>query len=536
MGIKARICLVKKRHFEHTEGVTRQVKVDLQAQQYLFEPVPVERLQLQSKEDLITFIKLQQEVNESLMKQVERLKALTDEVKEQILLIKEQYVVIKSKLYGKSSEREPVQEQEEKVPTETSKRMKVQLPSKRYPDAPLIERQIELQELPQCECCGSKMKDSGMTEDSEYLTVIPQQYIVIRQKRHKYSCGKCQGSIKTAPAPERITPGSSFSDEMVVDVAMSKYCDLIPIERYASMAAREGLKDLPPQSLIETTHNLADYVNGAYEKVKEEVLSSKVLHADETPHRMLEGDKTSNWYLWGFSTSKASYFDIRDTRSGDVASTLLCGSQCEYLVSDVYSGYAKAVKDTNQVRQNNGQREIQNVYCNAHARRKFKEAREKFVEAQFFIDQYKKIYHLESQMKEKPPDEVLKIRSEMIPIFESMKLKAIEEINSFPSKSSIGKAFGYLLKNYQALTLFTKNGELPIDNNSQERLLRSHVIGRKTWYGTHSKRGAQTAAILLTLVESCKLNKINPRLYFKNLVQDLHNGMAPYSPASLLSH
>lgn len=97
------------------------------------------------------------------------------------------------------------------------------------------------------------MHDTGMTENCEYLTVIPRQYLIIRQKRHKYGCGKCHGALKTAPVPKRITPGSTLSDELILDVAMSKYCDLIPVERYTSMAAREGLKDLPPQSLNSPT-------------------------------------------------------------------------------------------------------------------------------------------------------------------------------------------------------------------------------------------------------------------------------------------
>jgi transposase len=506
--------------------------VNLQNQQFLFEPVPVERLQLQSKEDLITFIKLQQKVNEDLLKHVERLRALSEELQEQVLLIKDQYVVFKSRFFGKSSEREPVEPKEETESASTGKKVKVQLPSLRYPNAPLIERDIELQELPQCECCGATMHDTGMTEDSEYLTVIPAQHIIIRQKRHKYGCGKCHGPLKTAPVPERITPGSTLSDEMMIDVALSKYCDLIPVERYSNMAARQGLPGLPPQSLIEATHNLADFVKPAYEKIKEEILASKVLHADETPHRMLEGDEKQNWYLWGFSTPNASYFDIRDSRSGDVASSLLNKSQCEFLVSDVFSGYAKAVRETNQLRQEQGLPEIKNIYCNSHARRKFREAREKFPEAQFFVDQYREIYRLEEVARKKPPDEILKIRSEMIPIFEAIKAKALEDHKCYPAKSSIGKAFKYFLKNYQQLTMFVKYWELPIDNNSQERLLRSPVIGRKTWYGTHSKRGAETAAILFSLVESCKLNNINPRVYFKQLVSDLLKKSTPYTPAA----
>jgi transposase len=503
-------------------------------QQFLFEPVPVERLELQSKEDLITFIKLQQQVNESIIRENERLRALSQELKEQIVLIKEEYVVFKSHFFGKSSEREPVnKEPEAKAPDgDVSKKVKVQLPSRRYPNAPLIERDIEFKELPKCECCGETMRDSGLTEDAEYLTVIPRQHLIVRQKRHKYCCGKCHESIKTAPGPKRITPGSALSDELIIDVALSKYCDLIPVERYAAMAARQGLNDLPPQSLIEGTHNLADFIEPAYAQVKQEILQPKVLHADETPHRMLEGDETSNWYLWGFSNAKTSYFDIRNSRSGDVASELLKLSRCEFLVSDVFSGYAKAVRDTNEIRKEQAGCQIKNVYCNAHARRKFREAREKFREAQYFVDQYRAIYQLEAQIKEKPPDQAPQLRFQMIPFFEAMRQQAAELSASYPKKSSMGKAIKYFLLNYKELTLFTTNIELPIDNNSQERLLRNSVIGRKTWYGTHSKRGARTAAILLSLVESCKLNKINPREYFQRLVADMHSGKPAYTPAS----
>jgi transcriptional regulator with XRE-family HTH domain len=80
------------------------------------------------------------------------------------------------------------------------------------------------------------------------------------------------------------------------------------------------------------------------------------------------------------------------------------------------------------------------------------------------------------------------------------------------------------------LTLFLDDPEVAIENNMQERLLRSHVVGRKTWYGTHSERGAKTAGILFSLVETCKLNHVNPREYFKNLVQDLLAGKNPHTP------
>lgn len=497
----------------------------------IFQAVPDHILLDQSKEDLVAFLKAQQRVIDSFRSKVSQLEAREEELKQRIMLVDGQYIELKNKLYGKSSEREPESKDGENPAPRRHPKSKVLLPSQRYPDAPLIERHVTLQTLPDCGCCGAQMEDSGMTENSEFLTVIPAKYIVVRQLRHKYRCGKCHGDLKTAPAPKRVTPGSSYSDAMAIDVALSKYCDLIPVERYAAIAGRGGTPGLPPQSLIETTHQLADFVAAAYTGLRKEILDARVLHADETPHRMLEGDEKSRWYLWGFSTKKTSYFECHDTRSGDVAVELLKRSKCEYLMSDVYSGYGRSVRIVNQGRNAEGLRLLQSGYCNAHSRRYFKQAKEQLpTEAQFFVDCYKEIYRLEEEAKGKPAEQVLEIRSRMLPQFDTMRERALANVAAYSSKSKMAKAMNYFIGNYRELTLFTGIAELPIDNNSQERLLRSPVVGRKTWYGTHSKRGALTAAILFSLVESCKLNGINPRQYFKQLVDDLHAGLSAYTP------
>lgn len=494
--------------------------------------VPIDKFSLLSKEDMIAYFKLEQDFRIQLQRRVAKLEALSEELKEQTLCLEEKYVTIKNELFGKSSERRPSQQDgDDNEKREKKRKLRVLLPSERYPDAQLIERRVTLDQLPACRCCGSEMSDSGMTEDSEFLTVVPKQYLVVRLMRHKYRCTRCHGDLVTAPAPPRIKEGSAYSDEMAIDVAMTKYCDLVPIERYSKMAEREGLPGLPPQSLIESTHYLAEFVRGAYDRLKSELTAARVLHADETPHRMLEGDKKSSWFLWGFSSQKTSYFECHPTRSGDVASKLLTESSCEYLVSDVYSGYAKAVRETNAARVATGRGEIRSVYCNAHARRRFKEAADAFTDdAEFYLKQYDEIYRLEREVKAKPPDEGVELRRQMIPLFEAMRLRAIADTAGYSSKSSLGRAISYLLENFTELTRFTTNVELPIDNNPQERLLRNPVIGRKTWYGTHSKQGAETAAILFSLVESCKLNQLNPREYFKKLVADLHQGNSPRTP------
>jgi len=445
-----------------------------------------------------------------------------------LLLMQEQLESQREAQYGVSSERykKPVKKDEPKAPPKP----RVKKPSERYPNIPIREERITQTPAPDCPCCGKEMTDSGMTEDSEQLTVIPKKHEIVKVMRVKFRCS-CHGAVVTAPAPPRMIPGSSYSDEMILDVGLSKYCDLIPIERYAAMAERGGLPDLPRQSLIELTHGLADFLSPVYLRVKKGVLGSRVIHADETPHRMLEGSEKKSWYLWGFSTPEYSFLECHDSRSSDVASDVLRLAHCEVLVTDVYAGYGKAIRLSNELRREFGKSAIRNANCNAHARRYFFECWPKYPEARFYLDHYHELYRLNSESKAQSPPVVAMKRAEMRPRFEAMKKRAMEELVNYPSGGKYSKALKYFIENYDGLTLFLADPEVPMDNNSQERLLRNHVIGRKTWYGTHSKRGAITAAILFTLVETCKLNEVNPREYFKRLVADLHAGLPAVTPS-----
>ena len=116
-------------------------------------------------------------------------------------------------------------------------------------------------------------------------------------------------------------------------------------------------------------------------------------------------------------------------------------------------------------------------------------------------------------MRSAPREEGINFRQKMRIYFCAMKLKCEKVVPGYSSHSAMALACRYFLKNYKELTRCLSDPEIPLDNNSQERLLRSSVVGRKTWYGTHSERGAKTAAVLFTIVEACKLNGINPREY-----------------------
>jgi transposase len=399
-------------------------------QQYLFEPIPCDKYDLLSKDEMISLVKGYEDLANQVIRHNNELTAKLFKGEQKEFLINEQLINIKNKLFGKSSEKSGRKSNPAKDKKDPKKR--ILLTSDRYPNLDIIEKLVSLDKLPTCPCCFKEMKDSGLTEDSEYLTVIPRRYYVVKQKRVKYRCSTCQDSLITTPVIPRIKSGSSYSDEMVVDVALSKYCDLIPVERYVQMAARGDAPGIPANTLIQSTHNLADFLVPVYQKIKEEVLSAKVLHADETPHRMLEGDEKSNWYMWGFSTMSASYFENHDTRSGDVASSILNQSLCEYLMTDIFSGYKKATNESNEYRRANNLPEIKNVYCNAHARRKFIESEQAFEkESKFFIWCYQKIYHLEKlkDFKDRRKWQELYYRA--------MERYALRIKNSYSSKSSL---------------------------------------------------------------------------------------------------
>ena len=490
--------------------------------QEILKPVSRDQVRSLTRTELVDLLLGEQDIRAQA-------EAFARELEEEKYLIGEKYLRIKNRIFTPSSEKTP---RKSRDPDSTKKpkdpQDRTRLPSERYPEATILEQDIEIVPVPQCSCCGSQMTDSGMTENVEMLSVIPKQFLIKRQLYHKYNCRNCHGSIETSPTIPRIRSGSSYDDDFIIDVSMSKYLDLVPIERYCSIAKRQGFPGLPPHSLIELTHYLAAFLHEVYQMIKVEVLSAEVLYADETPHRMLEGDKTSGWYLWGFSTETASYFEIHDTRSGSVASDLLVNSKCMYLVSDIYSGYSKAVSVSNIQRQQSSALPIQSVYCNAHARRKFKELVGDFGTP--FVEKYQEIYRIEKELKGLNSDDRLRERQKLVPMFEKMKEQATELLSHVSNKSFEAQAAKYLIKNFEGLTRFLYNGTLPIDNNHQERQLRNPVIGRKTWYGTHSKRGSDTNAVLFSIVETCKLNAINPRTYLHQLVKDIHQKKKPYTP------
>lgn len=405
------------------------------------------------------------------------------------------------------------------------------LPSKKFPDLEIKEDIFYPKVIPTCSCCNKEMRESKLFDTTEKLEFEPAKYWIQRTKRPKYNCGHCHGSIVNTPPVPSIVEKSTYGDSFIINVALSKYLDLIPIDRQVKIAERMGLPGLAVQSLIGLTHHLSNFLENIYSNIKEEVRSSLFLHIDETPHKMLEGDDRKNWYLWGFFCTTACYFEIHNTRSGDVPKEFLLESSVEYLMTDGYSAYNRAVREIKEKHE----RVIILADCNAHAVRHFKDAAVTWKEElEPILKLYRKIYKLEEERKKEvlenniSNDEQLEIRKKMIPLFEEIKEKC-EQAVPMP-KSYWEQSINYFLNRYNNLILCTTNPKIELDNNLAEREFRPPVVGRKTWIGTHSKRGAMTNAVLFSIVQSCKINNINPRNYFPWVVERILKNLEPLTP------
>ena len=477
---------------------------------------------------------------EQLLKRVAELESLLTRALERIRQLEEENKILKKKLYGSSSERRKGRDGSPGSRSSNgnnNKQTRIRSLKEQYPNAEVEDQYVDFSEPPQCECCHKGMTDSGLEEVTEQLHTIPAWQKIVRQHRRKYKCTRCFGGLLTALLPPRIAPGSSLGDSFIIEAAIAKFYYLVPAERYALMVAQSGLHEFPPQLVLRAQHYLSEFLKPVYHLFKKANKSSQLLFADETPHRMLEGnEENKSWYLWGFSAVDICYFEIHDTRSGEVAIKFLAASSCTFLMSDVYTGYARAIREVNVIRRTQGRPEIISLYCNSRSRRKFVEAATAYPEeAEYFISRYEIIYCLEAELRLlEDPRSRLEKRAEMKPFFDAMMNMGDSMRGHYSDKSSLLKAVDYFANNYDGLTRFLEDPDLPTDNNLSERHLRSPVVGRKTWYGTHSERGAETAEVLFTVMQSCKHLKVDPRNYLKALTSSMLAGSAPFTPGQYL--
>ena len=376
-----------------------------------------------------------------------------------------------------------------------------------------------------CPDCG-QAKDIFGQDVTEELEVIPARFFVNRYVRFKYACRHCQGHVSVGPLPPRPLdkgiPGPGFLAHLIT----GKYADHLPLYRQQQIYRRYGL-ELPRSTLCGWVAYVARALSPIVAAMRPCVLASPQVHTDDTPITVLDpGVKpvgSRRGYMWVYIGERDDVvFDYTNSHKRDGPESFLKGYQ-GYLQADAFSGYDRICAGGDVIE----------VACWAHARRKFFDAQSTGgVEARRVLELIGRLYAVERRAKrlgagpeqrDVGPERLLAWRQRHSRRRLAQLRAELDRLSLVVlPRSPLGKALGYTLNNWKALTRYTEASFLAIDNNHSERQIKQLVIGRKNWLFAGSEDGAGSAAILFSLVVSCKLAGVDPFAYFRDVLMRIH--------------
>jgi transposase len=379
-----------------------------------------------------------------------------------------------------------------------------------------------------CPCCQAAMTVIG-EDTSERLDVIPAQYRVIVTKRPKLACRACAGTVVQAPAPARLIEGGIPTEALVAHVLVARYADHLPLYRQAQMMARQGVI-LERSTLSFWMGYAAAEVAPVVARLREIMLTSTRIFADETVVPVLDPGRgrTKQGYFWaiacddrpwGGSQPPAVVYRYAPGRGHSHADTLLGGYR-GILQCDGYAAYKKF----------GGSRSadppVTLAFCWAHVRRGFYDlAKTKAPIATEALKRIAALYQIEADIRGTSADERRTVRqAESKPLVADLRIWFEAQIAKLPARGPTAEAIRYALNHWDGLTRFLDDGRIELDNNSVERAMRPVCLSRKNSLFAGSDEGGENWACLASLIETCKLNRVNPQAYFIDLLTRLVNG------------
>lgn len=369
----------------------------------------------------------------------------------------------------------------------------------------------------ECRCanCRKPMKEIGR-EISEQLEFVAGHFIVKEHVRLKFACGpECDSGVVTAPKPAQPIEKGLPGPGLLAATITWKYCDHLPLYRQEAIFERSGI-EIARSTLCDWTEAMADLLSPLYGLMKSLVLQSRIVNSDDTVVPVLEEKRgeTKQGRLWvyvGDAEHPVVVFDYTADRKRDGPASFLRDFEGRFFQADAYAGY-DAIFSSGIVVE---------VACWAHARRKFFDAQgSDRVRALTAIAYVKKLYEVEEKGKPLDREDRKSLRqAEARPLLDAFKAWLDVEWRKPLPKSPIAQAMQYTLSLWTALTRYIDDGDLAIDNNCAERALRHVVTGRKNWMFAGSDDGGRRAAILFSLVATCKRHDIEPYAYFRDVIE-----------------
>jgi len=378
-----------------------------------------------------------------------------------------------------------------------------------------LDRQDEvLSAGEECGDCGGSLRQIGedVTEELEY---IPGRFVVRRIIRPRMACTRCE-AFAQAPLPSRPIERGRPGPGLLAHVLVGKYCDHLPLDRQSKIFAREKI-DLHRSTLTDWVGRSTALLEPLADYVGKLVRAGPALFADDTPVKLqtrLKPKKTQTARLWSY---------VRDERSWGGAAPPCTWYQFstdrkgEHPVNDL-SGYTGTVHADGFAGFNGlfGDDKAVEMACMVHVRRKFVDEFERTGAgaAKHAITQIAELYAVEKEARGKTPEERVALRQEKAkPIFDELETWLQAQLPKLSGKTKLAEAIRYALKRMPKARIYLSDGRLELDNNICERSIRPIALGRKNYLFMGSVGGGKAAAIAYTLVETAKMNKVDPEAW-----------------------
>ena len=388
------------------------------------------------------------------------------------------------------------------------------------PDHLPRERVVVLPSPQACPCCGGRLRKLG--EDvTETLERVPARWKVVQYVREKMTCRSCE-AITQPPAPSHPIARGRAGPQLLAEILSGKYGAHLPLNRQSELFAREGL-ELDISTLADWVGAAAAALMPLRDAIEKHVHAAERVHVDDTTVPVLAKNKCRTGRLWahvrddrpfGGKSAPAAVFYYSPTREGKYAEQQLAAYTgiCQ---ADAYSGFNGLFAGGREPGQ------IIEAACWAHSRRKFFElARLRkmpiAIEAVTRIDE---LFAIEREIGGKPPALRLAVRRERSkPLIESFESWLRGERRKLSSKGALAKAIDYTFNHWKAFTRFLEDGRICLSNNAAERAVRGIAVGRRNWTFCGSDEGGHRAAVMYTLIETAKLNGVDPKAWLADVL------------------
>ena len=465
----------------------------------------------------------QAEELDSRRERIEHLKLMVEKFRHMIFGKKSEKLVLKlEQMEFELEEDETTQAEAEAIAERVSPRKEQKPRSERKPLPEHLKRE-EVTHKPDSDCCpdcGGDLRHFG-DDVSEQLEYVPESFKVIRHVRPKFTCTGCDRVVE-APAPSRPIERGLAGPSLLAHVIVSKYADHLPLFRQSEIYARQGV-EIPRSTMAGWVGAASDMLGPLVEAIGKHVFAGRKLHADDTPMPVLApgNGKTKTGRLWtyvrderpaGEQIAPAVWFAYSEDRRGEHPRQHL-KNFTGALQADAYAGFHHLYGNY-----------IYEAACWAHARRKFHDihlmhASPTTTEA---LARIGALYAIEDEVRGKPVDVRLSVRQTRArPLLDDLRKWMEKALRSLSTKSETAAAIRYALSRWRALTRYTEDGLLEIDNSAAERALRAVALGRKNFLFAGSDCGGERAAAMYTLIGSAKLNGLDPELYLRTVLDQI---------------